>query len=143
YQEPAGPGPVLRFLAARLDRLFAQVDGVRLDHPHGLVCPWVYDTRRGDDPRAVQDGARLFESPALPDHPELAAFAIVTRRQLNPDPRTPRYADDWVTDLAPEQVQSYGVLVDVVVEAARRHRRCAEDVICEVLSTLPTPLARV
>lgn len=143
YQEPAGPGPVLRFLAARLDRLFAQVDGVRLDHPHGLVCPWVYDTRRGNDPRAVQDGARLFESPALPDHPELAAFAIVTRRQLNPDPRTPRYADDWVTDLAPEQVQSYGVLVDVVVEAARRHRRCAEDVICEVLSTLPTPLARV
>ncbi len=46
-------------------------------------------------------------------------------------------------DLEPEQVRSYGVLVDAVVAAARRHGRRADDVACEVLSTLPTPLARV
>ncbi len=147
YFEPGGngtrPGPVLRFLAARLDRMFAGVDGVRIDHPHGLVCPWVYDARSGDGARAVRAGARLFESPALPDHPELAAFAIVRPDQLNPDPGTPRYADDWVTQLEPSQVRAYGVLLDAVVETARRHDHRAEDLACEVLSTLPTPLACV
>jgi len=134
------PGPVLRFLAARLDRAFDGADGVRVDHPHGLVCPWVYDASRADDVRA---GARLFESPGLPDHPTLDQFAIVTRAQLNPDPRTPRWADDWVTDLTADQVRSYAALLDEVIAAARRHGRGAEDVVCEVLSTLPTPLARV
>ena len=137
------PGPVQRFLDARLDRMFAEVDGVRVDHPHGLVCPWVYDATTADDARAVQAGARLFESPALPDHPALAPFAIVRPAQLNPDPRTPRHADDWVIDLEPEQIQSYGVLLDAIIAAARRHGREADAVVCEVLSTLPTPLARV
>jgi 4-alpha-glucanotransferase len=147
YVEPVAggtrPGPVLRFLDARLERLFADVDGVRVDHPHGLVCPWVYDARLGDDARAVRDGARLFESPALPDHPALAAFAIARPDQLNPDPRTPRHADAWVVALDGEQVQRYAVLVDAIVEAARRHGHGPGDVVCEVLSTLPTPLARV
>ena len=137
------PGPVLRFLEARLDRMFAEVDGVRVDHPHGLVCPWVYDAGAGDDGAAVRAGARLFESPTLPDHPKLASLAIARPSQLNPDPRTPRYADDWVTDLDAAQVRSYGTLLDLIVAAARRHARRAEDVACEVLSTLPTPLARV
>ena len=147
YVEPVAggtrPGPVLRFLDARLERLFADVDGVRVDHPHGLVCPWVYDARLGDDALAVREGARLFESPALPDHPELAALAIARPDQLNPDPRTPRHADEWVVALEAEQVHRYGVLVDAIVGAARRHGRGPEDIICEILSTLPTPLARV
>lgn len=146
YVEPAGvgtrPGPVLRFLEARLDRLFAEVGGVRVDHPHGLVCPWVYDAR-GDAARAVRTGARLFESPALPDHPDLAAFAIVRQDQLDPDPATARHADDWVTYLEPAQVESYAVLLDAVAAAARRHGCPADSVVCEVLSTLPTPLAHV
>ena len=137
------PGAVLRFLAARLDRALDGADGIRVDHPHGLVCPWVYDRSGGDDARGVRAGARLFESPGLPDHPALDRFAIVTRAQLNPDPQTPRWADDWVTHLEPDQVRSYGVLLDEVVAAARRHGRGAEDVVCEVLSTLPTPLACV
>jgi 4-alpha-glucanotransferase len=137
------PGPVLRFLDARLERLFADVDGVRVDHPHGLVCPWIYDARLGDDARAVREGARLFESPALPDHPELAAFAIARPDQLNPDPSTPRHADEWVVALDAEQVRRYAVLIDAVVGAARRHGRGSDDVVCEILSTLPTPLARV
>ena len=147
YLEPAAsgarPGPVLRFLAARLDRMFAEVDGVRVDHPHGLVCPWVYAADTSDDAKAVQAGARLFESPALPDHPALAPFAIVRPAQLNPDPRIPPYADDWVIDLEPAQVASYGVLLDAIIAAARRHGQEADAVVCEVLSTLPTPLARV
>jgi 4-alpha-glucanotransferase len=139
YVEPVDggsrPGPVLRFVAARLDRVLDGADAVRVDHPHGLVCPWVYDATHED----VSAGARLFESPGLPDHPALDQFAIVTRAQLNPDPRTPRWADDWVTDLEPEQVRSYAILLDAIVAAARG----TENVVCEVLSTLPTPLARV
>jgi 4-alpha-glucanotransferase len=134
---------VMRFLDARLERLFAEVDGVRIDHPHGLVCPWVYDARLGDEARAVKEGARLFESPALADHPELAGLAIVRPDQLNPDPRTPRHADDWVVALDAEQVRRYAVLVDVVAAAARRHGRGPEDIVAEILSTLPLPLARV
>jgi 4-alpha-glucanotransferase len=145
YCEPdavgSRPGPVLQFLEARLDRLFSEVDGVRIDHPHGLVCPWVYDARPGD--AAVRAGARLFESPALPDHPDLAAFAIVRPHQLTTDPATPRYAEEWVVDLEPAQVEAYGVLLDAIIRTARRHGHGAEDVACEVLSTLPTPLARV
>jgi 4-alpha-glucanotransferase len=147
YVEPVAggtrPGPVLRFLAARLERLLADVDGVRVDHPHGLVCPWVYDGRRGDDARAVREGARLFESPALPDHPDLAAFAIARPDQLNRDPSTPRYADEWVVALDAEQVHRYAVLIDAIIGAARRHGGGPEDIVCEILSTLPTPLARV
>lgn len=147
YVEPVEggtrPGPVLRFLDARLERLFADVDGVRVDHPHGLVCPWVYDARLGDDARAVRDGARLFESPTLPDHPQLAGFAIARPDQLNGDPSTIRHADDWVVALDAEQVHQYAVLVDAIVAAARRHGRGPEDIVCEILSTLPTPLARV
>ena len=26
-------------VAARLDKMFTEYDGVRIDHPHGLVCP--------------------------------------------------------------------------------------------------------
>ena len=142
-ESDGGPGPAVRFLAARLERMFAEVDGVRVDHPHGLVCPWVYDARTNDHGRAVRMGARLFESPALPDHPELAAYAIARPDQLNPDPTTPRHADDLVVALEPEQVRRYGILLDVVIATARAHGRGPEDVACEVLSTLPFPLARV
>src|SRR5207249_1027547 len=141
--DPDRSADVRRFLDARLERLLAGVDGVRVDHPHGLVCPWVYDACTGDDTRAVKTGARLFESPALADHPGLAPFAIARPAQLNPDPGTPRHADDWVLDLEPEQVRSYGILLEAVVAAVRRHGGGSDAVVCEVLSTLPTPLARV
>ena len=32
-------GLALRFLRARMDKMFAELDGVRIDHPHGFVCP--------------------------------------------------------------------------------------------------------
>src|SRR5690606_17244220 len=77
-----GAGPVLRFLGARMDKMLAEYDGLRIDHPHGLVCPWVY--RTDEEPfRAVQGGARLFASPDLDDHPWLASWAIARPDQLD------------------------------------------------------------
>ncbi len=138
-----GPRPVLQRVSERMGKLFDEYDGLRLDHPHGLVCPWVY---RSDDPdpfHAVQHGARLFASPDLPDHPDLAAFAIPRRDQLTRDPAVSRFDDGWVTRLEPAQVDRYAELFDVVVEAAHAHGAGPEDLACEVLSTLPHPLARV
>jgi len=118
-------------VALRAGKMFGEYDGVRIDHPHGLVCPWVY---AGD----VQHGSRLLESP---DVPELARFAIAREDQL--DRTRPRYADDWVRELDDAQVERYAVLFDELVAAARRHGRDPDALSCEVLSTMPLPLARV
>jgi 4-alpha-glucanotransferase len=135
------PGPVLRFMDARMDKMLGEYDGLRIDHPHGLVCPWVYRSGEADTLRAVQTGARLFDSPDLPDHPELARYAIVTPEQL--DRSAPRYADGWVRALTPEQVRQYSVLFDTIVTSSRRHGRELTDLLAEVLSTQPHPLQRV
>jgi 4-alpha-glucanotransferase len=142
YREPDGrggarEGPALRFFRARLRRMLADVDGVRIDHPHGLVCPWVY--RTGPDPdREVRAGTRLLESP---DVPGLEHLAVAREDQL--DRTVPRHADGLVRALDDDQVARYAALVDVVLEVAREHGRGREDVLCEVLSTLPYPLGRV
>lgn len=136
-----GPGAALAFVAERLGKMLQEFDGLRLDHPHGLVCPWVY---RQDDPdpcHAVQQGARLFSSPDLPDHPALAHHAIVHPEQLNR--HRPRYADDWVRDLTPEQEDRYARVMDALMAQVRAHGRRREDILCEVLSTEPLPLRRV
>ena len=132
------PGPVLGLVAERLGKMLSEFDGLRLDHPHGLVCPWVY---RVDDPapyHAVQNGARLFSSPDLPDHPELIPYAIVRPDQLNRD--QPRYADGWVRALTSEQEERYAMVMDTLMEQVRTHGRRKEDILCEVLSTEPLPL---
>lgn len=140
-----GPGEArgagLRFVSERLARSFDDYDGVRIDHPHGLVCPWVYRAGQPDPGRAVREGARLFESPDLPEHPELAAFARVRPEQIRRD--VPRHADGWVKALTPEQVRSYAVQIEAVLAAASRHGRGPDDVACEVLSTCPEPLRQV
>jgi 4-alpha-glucanotransferase len=143
YGEADAPGPARRLMAARMNKLLAEFDGIRIDHPHGLICPWVY---LREDPwplHAVQNGARLFESPDLPDHPELAALAIARPDQLNRRPGVPRHADDWVTALDPDQVRRYSALFDVIVEAARANGREIRDLLVEVLSTMPHPLGAV
>jgi len=141
--ELANPGPAMRLVQARLDKMFAEFDALRIDHPHGLVCPWVYRPEATDPARAALRGARLFSSPDLPDHPALARFAIARREQLNPDPETPRHADDWVLELDPEQVDRYSLLFDAVAASAHRSGRATSDLVCEVLSTMPYPLQRV
>jgi len=144
YRAEGGrPGPVLDLVLGRVGRMLDDFDGIRIDHPHGLVCPWVY---RADDPdpdAAVGRGARLFESPDLPDHPGLARFTIPARAQLSADPGIARYADEWVRALRDEQVDRYGVLFDAMMARVRAAGRSVSDVICEVLSTWPYPLRRV
>lgn len=143
YLTPDGgtPGPVLRFMEARLGKMLSEYDGLRIDHPHGLVCPWVYRAGASDPLRAVQGGARLFSSPDLPDHPELSRYALVAAEQL--DRSQPRHGDGWVKWLTPEQVRRYALVFDTVVRAARERGRAREDVLCEVLSTLPFELSQV
>jgi 4-alpha-glucanotransferase len=131
------------FFEARLDKMLAEFDGLRIDHPHGLVCPWVYRAEDPDPLRAVQTGARLFDSPDLPDHPGLARYAIARPGQLAPEPGFPRHADDWVRALEPEQVARYAVLFDALLATARRHGRDDRDIAAEVLSTCPFPLQAV
>ncbi|MEP6655540.1 MAG: 4-alpha-glucanotransferase [Myxococcales bacterium] len=137
------PGPVLRLVTARVDAMLEDFDGLRIDHPHGLVCPWVYDAGDPDPGAAVSRGARLFCSPHLPDHPTLARLAIPTTAQLSADPGIARYADDWVRELREEQVTTYGVLFDTIMARVTAAGRRGSDVVCEVLSTLPYPLRRV
>jgi 4-alpha-glucanotransferase len=136
-------GPALRFVELRVDTMLADFDGLRIDHPHGLVCPWVYAAGAPDPDLAVARGARLRCSPDLPDHPALAPLAIPTPDQLSGDPGTARYADDWVRELRADQVDRYGVLFEMVMARVVARGRKTRDVVCEVLSTWPTPLRRV
>lgn len=135
------PGPVLQLFSERLGKMLSEFDGLRLDHPHGLVCPWVYRADEPDPYRAVQNGARLFEAPDLPGHAALKRFAIVSRQQIDRD--RPRYADDWVRELSAEQVDRYALIVDALMREVVAHGRRKEDILVEVLSTEPMPLKAV
>jgi 4-alpha-glucanotransferase len=141
FERDGAPGPVVRFARRRMLAMLRDYDGVRLDHPHGLVCPWVYRADAPDALAAVQGGARLFESPDEADHPELAASAIARPEQI--DRSVARYADGRVRGLDEAQVARYAALFDVVLEAAAARGRSKGDVLCEVLSTQPYPLGRV
>jgi len=132
-------GAARELIRARADKALTEYDSLRIDHPHGLVCPWVYRSGTDDPARAAREGARLFESPDLLDHPELAPFAVARADQL--DRECPRYADRWVRDLDQSQIDRYAILLDEIMAAADRHGRSRADLSCEVLSTMPTPLA--
>jgi 4-alpha-glucanotransferase len=135
------PGAALALLRMRFAKLLSEFDGLRVDHPHGLVDPWVY---RSDDPlplRAVQNGARLFSSPNHPDHPALARYAIAGAGDLRASAL--RWADDWVAQLSPAQVDRYALPFDALIATAHAWNVGAEDIACEVLSTLPLPVAKV
>jgi 4-alpha-glucanotransferase len=131
----------LSLLEERVDKAFREHDGIRIDHPHGHVCPWVYRAGTADPGAAVRAGARLFESPDLPDHPLLARYARVGPEQI--DRARHRYDDRWVTSLTPEQVDRYAATLLVITEAAARQGCDVSGIACEVLSTLPLPLGRV
>ncbi|MDP9148757.1 MAG: 4-alpha-glucanotransferase [Myxococcota bacterium] len=131
--------PAVAFFRARVRKMALEYDGLRVDHPHGLVCPWVYERANSESLVAVAHGARLFESPDLSDHPALAPFAIVRPEQL--DRRVARHADGWVRWLEEEQLQryqkSFAIVVDELRAAGGTH------LVCEVLSTAPYPLVSV
>lgn len=134
-------GAARALVLARAHKSFAEYDGLRIDHPHGLVCPWVYRANTDDALAAVRGGARLFCSPDLPDQPELARFAISHADQI--ERGFDRYADGWVRELDEEQVTKYALLVDTLIEAAESRGRSRADLSFEVLSTMPYPLGRV
>ena len=136
-----GSASALALLRMRATKMLEEFHGLRVDHPHGLVCPWVYDGTAVDPMAAVNAGARLFESPNLPDHPDLAPFAITRAEQL--DPTHARYADEWVTWLDAAQIDAYARQFEVVMEAAHAHGRSGNDILFEVLSTCPHPLEGV
>jgi 4-alpha-glucanotransferase len=134
-------GGAWRYGKMRLDSILQDHDGLRIDHPHGWVCPWVYRTDDADPALAVRRGARLFESPDLPDHPALAAYARIRPDQI--DRSRPRHADDWVRALEPDQVDRYARWFDVIVERIQSFGGAPNDLMVEVLSTCPRPLAAV
>ena len=137
YWTPDGPGPALRLVIERLRKIYSEYDGVRVDHPHGWVCPWVYRADIADPFEAVQNGARLFSAPDLEDHPALSPFAIARPDQL--DRNRPRYTESWIRHLTEDQIDQYAQVFGRIVapDASSRQRL---DLVCEVLSTLPYPL---
>ena len=138
---PGGRGPVARLVRDRAERVFEAYDGVRIDHPHGLVCPWLYRADRADAQRAVRDGARLFSAAGVPGHEALAERDIARPDQLDLE-RAP-WDDRRVRDLEPAQVERYAALFGELVAAAERAGAGSQALVCEVLSTLPLPLGRV
>ncbi|WP_394824427.1 4-alpha-glucanotransferase [Pendulispora albinea] len=136
-----GAREAMVMLELRVAKMLRELDGLRIDHPHGLVCPWVYDALAPDPIHAVKHGARLFASPDLPDHPALARHAIVRPAQL--DRSLPRHADGWVRELDETQVDAYGTRFDSIVQMMLAAGRDLRGVVCEVLSTQPYPLCRV
>ncbi len=132
--------PARRTFALLVERMFRSCDGIRVDHPHGLVCPWIYSTDDPDPLRAVQGGTRAFESPDK-DDPALRRWAIARREDL--DATVPRHADGWVRTLDDAQAARYGRLVRVLYEASQAHGRDARALGLEVLSTCPFPLRAV
>jgi 4-alpha-glucanotransferase len=133
--------PARRLFDLRLRKLLREYDGVRIDHPHGLVCPWVYSASDPDPHHAVRRGARAFESPLVRDE-ALARWAIAQAADLNPHARS-HFADDWVSALTPAQVDRYARLFDVLVALCRQSGRDTDTIAAEVLSTCPYPLQRV
>lgn len=131
--DPARPGEVGALLDLRFERIAEDYDGVRVDHPHGLVCPWVYRVDDPDTHHAVHNGGRLYESP---HDPVLSRFAIARPDQLDRT-RVP-WDERWVRELDEDQVSRYAVHLDRLIARVGRER-----VLCEVLSTLPHPLGRV
>jgi 4-alpha-glucanotransferase len=135
----AEPGEVLaKLVSARLEKVLAECDGMRIDHPHGWIDPWVYRTDDADPFHAVQHGARLFSSPRVVDHAELATWAIANEAQINPAELP--YADARVTNLSPEQVARYAIFIDLIVQTLQKQNRSTKNIACEVLSTLPYPI---
>lgn len=138
----AQPGSAARELfARRVRKLLREHDGLRIDHPHGLVCPWIYEADAVDPQSAVRRGTRAYESPLHPCA-EVRSWAIARAEDLNPNAHAP-YADDHVLQLDAAQVERYAVLFDALLDTCREHGLGPDAIATEVLSTCPYPLARV
>src|SRR5690606_39592624 len=54
-----GLGAALRLIDARARKYFAAYQRIRVDHPHGLVCPWVYVARSEEHTSELQSRENL------------------------------------------------------------------------------------
>lgn len=133
--------PARQLFALRVAKLLAEYDGVRIDHPHGLVCPWVYSASDPDPYHAVRHGARAFESMDS-DDPELQRWAIAGAQNLAANAHS-KFADNRVQGLDDRQVARYSRLFDVLAAAHDPKLAFREVFAAEVLSTCPYPLQRV
>ncbi|HYC00533.1 MAG TPA: 4-alpha-glucanotransferase [Candidatus Limnocylindrales bacterium] len=115
-------------------------DGIRIDHPHGLVCPWIYRSDAPDPQLAVQHGFRAFESPDACDA-MLQRWAIARTGDL--DHGVAPHADDRVVRLDAGQIARYSRMIDALLAVAAAHGRTSDNVAAEVLSTCPRPLREV
>jgi 4-alpha-glucanotransferase len=131
--------PARQLLDLRVRKLLSEHDGIRIDHPHGLVCPWIYRASDPDPNRAVRRGARAFESPDSQDA-DLARWAIARRGDL--DMAVDAYADERVRHLDEGQVARYARAFDLFAKFAGG-RPMRDVVAAEILSTCPYPLERV
>lgn len=143
YYHKGTIGLSLALINERVKKMFSEFDGLRIDHPHGLVCPWVYKKSDRDQYHSVQNGARLFSSPCSLGHPCLAKYSIVSPRQLSCDSDCKPYDDNRITSLTDEQTDRYAVIIDIILETAKNVGVTKDDILCEVLSTLPYPLGQV
>lgn len=134
-------GAALRWVTSRIEKLLQDFDGIRIDHPHGIVCPWIYSDNDPDPLHAVQNGARLFESPNVAEHPSLSRFSVVTEEDLNK--HIPRYGDAWVAKLTDAQIEQFATIVQLIKDRLIAAGFEARDLICEVLSSCPFPLKSV
>lgn len=132
--------PARRAFAMQVRWLLRHHDGLRIDHPHGMVCPWIYRADAGDPAAAVVAGTRAYESPDS-DDPDLRRWAVARIEDL--DRSVARHADGWVRRLDEGQIERYGRLFDVVLQEVAAHGRSARDLAVEVLSTCPLPLRAV
>ena len=55
----------------------------------------------------------------------------------------PRFADEWIIDLDPAQIDHYAVRFDAIVALAKKYGHAPSSLACEVLSTAPHPLRAV
>jgi len=138
YGTRSAAGPAIAFVAGRVGKVLDEFDGLRVDHPHGWIDPWVYAADAADPLVAVKGGARLFSSPERVD---LAQWAIARQEQI--DASELPYADGRVRVLSPAQVEQYAMLFDALVDMAAARGRGTDEIIAEVLSTQPYPVRRV
>ncbi len=134
------PGPALLFVQARIRKVYQECDGLRIDHPHGWIDPWVYRSNVEDPFDAVQHGARLFSSPDDPLHPELHSLAIARPEQL--DRGQLPFADARVQTLDASQVKAYALQLDAITQIQTEFGRSDSPIACEVLSTLPNQVGQ-
>ncbi len=143
--DPAQDAAAAELVEARIAKMLDEYDGIRIDHPHGLVDPWVYRTDQIETPSdafsAVRAGARLFSSPDQVDHPRLWGFSVARPHQI--DRARDRWDDAWVTTMDDAQVDRYAKLFDRIIGRVKAAGKHVEDQLCEVLSTWPYPLRRV